>query len=305
MKATRPFFVIILLHLLLVSLPAPAAAMEAKEESKRAKSLIGTPINVNMASSGTLPENVGLFMLNTSLSDKTRSKRGGGGDVFSQVWLGKLRYGITNYWEIGVVAPYINNERRNYGGNGPKHIEGISDTTLQLTWSAYNQHQKDPLNLSFGAAVLLPTGLRGKNHLSGNGVWGGRLVAAIGKFFTPDFRMDTEVAWTGPFERGNQSVKRGNQYLWNTQARYLFNWMDVGLESSFVIQESGNKNIDSGTVNMRNGYTEWYVGPSMNFAVDALELWVGAGVFFPIIQDVKGPAAVDNARYEFKFGKLW
>lgn len=302
MKGIQPLLALVLLQLLFASLPALAAE---PEKSTRAKSLIGTPINVNMASSGTLPENVGLFMLNASFSDKTRSKRGGGADVFSQVWLGKLRYGITNYWEIGLVAPYINNERRNYGGNGPKHIEGLSDITLQLTWSAYNQHQKDPLNLSFGAAVLLPTGLHGKNHLSGNGVWGGRFVAAIGKFFTRDFRMDTEVAWTGPFERGNQNVKRGNQYLWNTQARYLFDWVDIGLESSLVKQESGDKNTDFGTVNLRNGYTEWYVGPSMNFAVDALELWVGAGVFFPLVQDVKGPGNVDNARFEFKFGKLW
>lgn len=281
------------------------ARQDATPKRKRAKSLIGSPVNVNMASSGTLPKDVLLTMVNASFSDKTHSKKGGTADTFSQVWLGKVRYGLTNYWEVGVVVPYINNERRNYGGKGPKHIEGFGDVTLQLTWSPYNQHQGDPLNLSFGAAVLFPTGNYGKNHLSGNGAWGGRAVAAVGKFFTPNFRMDTEVAWTGPFERGNQHVKRGNQYLWNTQARYLFDWVDIGFESTVVKQESGDKSTDFGTVNLHNGSTEWYVGPSMNFAVDSLAMWVGAGVYFPLVQDVKGPANVDNVRFEFKIGKLW
>lgn len=303
MKAARLLTVTILLSLF--AFVQTAAAEEVVKKGKRAKSLIGTPVNVNLASSGTLPKGVALTMLNTSFSDKSRSKKGGKGDTFSQVWLGKIRYGLTNYWELGVVVPYINNERRNYGGKGPKHIEGISDTTLQLTWSPYNQHQNEPLNLSFGAAVLLPTGQGGKNHLSGSGAWGGRAVAAVGKFLTPNFRMDTEVVWTGPFERGNQKVKRGNQYMWNSQARYLFDRIDVGVESSLVKQESGDKRFDTGTRNMRNGYSEWYIGPSVNVAVDSLALWVGAGVFFPVYQDVRGPSAVDDMRFDFKIGKLW
>lgn len=303
MKSARPFLPLILLCLF--TFIQCASANEVPQKSKRARSLIGTPVNVNLAASGTLPEGVFLTMLNSSFSDKSRSKKGGKGSSFTQVWLGKMRYGLTNHWELGVVVPYVNVERRNYGGTGPKHIEGFGDATLQITWAPYNHHQRQPLNLSFGAGVLLPTGNGGKNHLAGNSAWGGRAVAAIGKFLTPDLRADTEVVWMGPFERGNQHVKRGNQYLWNSQIRYLFNRFDIGVESSLVKQESGDKSLSAHTVNMRNGFTEWYVGPSMNFAVDSLALWVGAGVFFPLYRDVKGPTAVDDMRFDFKIGKLW
>lgn len=303
MKTSRLFLSLVLLALLTFAHSAPAD--EAPQKSKRAKSLIGTPVNVNLAASGTLPKGVFLTMLNSSFSDKSRSQKGGKGDAFSQVWLGKMRYGLTSHWELGVVIPYVNIERRNYGGKGPKHSEGFGDTTMQLTWAPYNQHQMQPLNLSFGAGIMLPTGNRGKNHLAGGGAWGGRAVAAVGKFLTPDLRADTEVVWMGPFERGNQHIKRGNQYMWNTQIRYLFERFDVGVESSLSKQESGDKSLGVGTANMRNGFTEWYVGPSMNFAVDSLALWVGAGVFFPLYQDVKGPQVVDDMRFDLKIGKLW
>ena len=281
---------------------SPQVAGEPKK--KRARSLLGTPVNAAMAGAGTIPEGAFLTMVNASFADKTRSKKGGGVTTFTQVWLFKQRYGITNHLEIGVVVPYINNERRNYSG-GPKHMEGLSDTTLQLTLAPFNSHQGDPMNLSFGVAALLPTGQYGKNHLPGSGVWGARFVAAAGWWFTRDFKADTEVTWSLPFERGNQRVKRGQEVQWNAFARYLFDNFDIALESNLKYQESGDKRFDFGTVNLNNGYTEWFVGPSMNFAIDELGAWVGVGVFFPVMQDTKGPAKVENYRFDCKLGLMW
>lgn len=288
----------------------PHAAFSAPEggepvkKSRRAKSLIGSPVNANLAGGGTLPKGAGVTMLNASFGDKTRSKKGGGPDVFNQVWLLKTRYGLTSSLELGVVLPYINNKRSNHL-SGSDHIEGLGDMTLQLTFAPLNRHQGDPLSVSFGAGLLLPTGIYGKNHLPGNGVWGGRLVAAASLWPTDDIRMDTEFIWTGPFERGNQRVKRGQQFQWNAFARYLFDNVDIGLESALTHTESGDKRFDFGTKNLRNGYTEWLVGPSMNVAVDSLGVWGGFGVFFPLVQDVKGPSKVEDVRFEFKMGKVW
>ena len=290
----------------LSSVPALADGLAVPEKKgTRARSLIGSPVNANLAGGGTLPKGAGVTMLNASFADRTRGKRGGGPDSFGQVYLLKTRYGLSNSFELGVVLPYINNRRSGHP-SGPDHIEGLGDMTVQITWAPLNRHQQDPLSLSFGAGLLLPTGIYGKNHLPGNGVFGGRLVGAVSWWPTNDIRMDAEVIWTGPFERGNQRVKRGQQWQWNAFARYLFDNVDIGIESAITHAESGDKSFDWGeTRNLRNGYTEWLVGPSMNVALDSLGVWGGLGVFFPLVQDVKGPSKVEDVRFEFKLGKVW
>lgn len=287
-----------------VFVPGALAAEQEPGKGKRARSLLGTPVNAALAGAGTIPQGVFLTMLNASFADKSRSKNGGGPAAFSQVWLFKQRYGITNHLEIGLVVPYINNERRKHG-SGPDHIEGIGDTTLQLTLAPYNVHQGDPLNLSFGVAALLPTGPYGENHIPGNGSWGGRFVAAAGWWPTRNIRIDSELTWALPFERGNRKVKRGQELQWNAHARYLFDNFDIAVESNVKHAESGDKRFAAGTRNLQNGYTEWFVGPSTNIAFDALGMWIGAGVFFPIVQGMKGPAKVEDARFDFKVGFVW
>lgn len=284
--------------------PDAFAEPERSRPGKRARSLLGTPVNAALAGAGTIPEGVFLTMLNASFADKTHSKKGGGPKTFSQVWLFKQRYGVTNRLELGVVVPYINNKRRGLA-NGPEHMEGLGDVTLQMTLAPCNVHQGDPLNLSFGLAALLPTGLYGKNHIPGNGVWGGRFVAAAGWWPTRDAYLSTEAVWSTPFDRGNQKVRRGGEFQWNAFARYLFDNFDIALESNLKHVESGDKRFDSGLRNLKNGYTEWFVGPSTNIAFDSLGMWIGAGVFFPIVQDVKGPAMVENARFDLKLGFVW
>lgn len=277
----------------------------AKPRSSRSKMLFGQPVNVNIAGGGTLPKGKALTILNASFADKTNGERGySGSDVFSQTWLAKFRYGITNHLELSVTVPYINNERSNPRPH-PKHVEGFSDTAVGLVVAPFNLHQGDPVAWSIYTGLLAPTGTGGKNHLPGVGVWGWRLATGVAAYLTDNIKADTEVVWCGPFDRGNQKVRRGDQFQWNTQVRYLFDNFDIGIESTLVHQESGDRNTLAGNVNTRNGYTEWFVGPSLNVPIDALDMWAGVGVFFPVVQDYKGPAAVEDARFEFKIGRLW
>lgn len=282
-------------------------AEQARQTPKSAKVLAGTPpVNVNIASAGTLPKGLLFTALNMSFSDRQNSKRGGGrlSDAFSQVWLLKVRYGLTNKLELATVLSYANMSRRN-PTPAPKHIEGYGDQSLGLSYGLFNTHEGDPVALSFGAAVLLPTAPQGDNHAPGASTWGGRAHVAFGTWLSENVKFDTEVVGSAPFERGNQKTRRGNQYMWNAQLRCVFDAFDLGLESSMVKNESGDKDLPSGTnINLRNGNYEWYVGPSANVALPG-DMWVGVGVFFPLCQDVKGPAKVDDARFEFKIGKLW
>ena len=279
----------------------------AAPKSTRAKMLVGTPVNVNIAGGGTLPKGKLLTVINASFADKNRAKEGyTGSDVFSQAWLLKLRYGITNHLEMSATTPYINNTRTNPTPK-PKHIEGFADQVISLTYAFANMHQGDPYALSVSAGLMLPTGSEGSNHLPGVGAWGGRLQAGYAKFLTKDMRFDTEVAWSGPFERGNKKVKRGDQWQWNNQLRYLFDVVDVGLESNLIHQEAGSMSLPNGggTRNLRNSYTELFAGPSVNVALDAINAWAGVGAFFPVIQSYKAPTAAEDVRFEFKFAVLW
>ncbi len=296
---------------LLLLLPAhPASAAEQKTPERPPVVLIGTPpVNVNMAGAGTLPKGVLYTALNASFADKRHTENGSNGpDIFSQAWLLKIRYGLTGNIELNTVGSYVNLARDPKPAGGSEHLEGFGDQSVGISYAPFNIHQGEPFALSFGAGVILPTAPQGKNHLPGNSAFGWRVNTAFGLFFTPNIKLDTEVVATGPFERGNRRVKRGDAYQWNTQVRYLFRYMDVALESSYVHADSADADIGGRTVNTRNGYDEWFVGPSMNFAppfmADA-DVWAGLGVFFPIHQDFKGPNKSESARFEFKIGKLW
>jgi hypothetical protein len=272
---------------------------------KLPRKLLGTPVNPNLAPAGTVPK--GAFVANAyvAVSDKNRTKKNSHTDILSTLYVLKLRYGITDRFEFTLGTPYPNNAR---SGRyvGPKHIEGPGDENFMLSYAPMLERQGDDFTSSFGLGGSVPTAPRGGNHLPGMGVWGWRMNATLGKWFVKRLKTDTEVEWSGPFERGNKKVKYGQTLQWNSQVRYLFRSFDIGLESNLYHQESGDMRTRFGKRDLRNGYTEWMVGPSMNIAPDILGgVTIGVGVFFPAARQVRGPAAVEDARYVLKIGKFW
>ncbi|MDR2696174.1 MAG: transporter [Deltaproteobacteria bacterium] len=294
--------------------PAPAAEEEqsARKQSTRSRMIFGPPVNVNIAGPGSMPEGVLLTGINTSFANKITPVGNAGSrasDVFGQQWLLKLRYGITDYLEIWSTIPYINNRRTNPEPN-PQYIYGVADSVLALTLCPWHERRGDPLTASASAGVLLPVAAWGKDHMPGMGVMAFRGQAAVGKFLTKDIKIETEGLWITRFARGNQNVRLGDQFQWNSQIRYLFNSFDIGLESSLVSQTASDREARGNVSSMRNGYTEWFVGPSVNVAIEPLSMWVGLGAFFPVLYSLhderRAPAAkMENVRVEFKIGKLW
>jgi len=286
---------------------AAEAEQKAQKQNTRSKMLFAPPVNVNLMGAGGVPDGMLLTNINTSFADKIRPLDGArrGSDVFSQTWLLKLRYGITDYLEIWSTTPYINNRRTNPEPN-PQYIYGIGDSYLGLVFTPWHERRGDPFSASASAAALVPIAAWGDHHPAGFGVWGFRGQAAIGKFLTQDIKIETEGVWVTRFDRGNQDVHIGDQFQWNGQIRYLFNYFDIGIESSLVWQlASDRKRPGQGVVDLRNGYTEWFVGPSVNFAIDPLGMWAGLGAFFPVMQRYQTPSKVENIRIEFKIGKVW
>ena len=285
---------------------SPALAQTTPPPSARPATLTAAPpVHTNISGAGTLPDGMFFAALNPGFSDQTHSKKGyTGPDTASQAWLLKLRYGLTNRLEINSVLPYV---KLTFHNPTParKHLEGYGDQSLGLGYGLYNLHLGDPFALSVTASVLLPTAPKGDNHLPGNSAWGGRISAEFGVFLTPDLKLDTGIVASAPFERGNQSVKRGEEYQWNTQLRYMFTHFDVGIESSLVRAESGDRRTPAGRVNLKTGSTLWHVGPSVNYALDQHNVWLGVGVFFPVEQRVEGPTRVDRHRWAVKVGKVW
>jgi len=296
-------------NVLVMTLAIQATAIADTSETKVVKRpkvlMAGIPVNPNLAGGGTVPKGVLYTALNPIFSNKDRSQDGfQGPDTFSQSWILKLRYGLTNHLELSTTLSYINLSRSD-PTPAVKHLEGYGDQLVYLNYAFYNIHQGDPFALSVSAGALLPTAPEGNNHLPGYAAWGGRGSIDFGKFLTPDIKFDTSLVVSSPFERGNQDVKRGEQYQWNTALRYLFNTFDIALESSLVATVSGDKSAPAGNIDLHNGSREWFVGPSMNFVIDRYDMWFGIGLFFPVWQDNDSPAMVEDYQLAFKIGKLW
>ena len=290
------------------SASAEEAAKDPQKQSTRSRMIFGPPVNVNLAGPGSMAEGVLMTGINTSFADKvtpfgdTSRKRS---DVFSQTWLLKVRYGITDYLEVWTTTPYIHNRRTNPEPN-PQVIYGIGDTVLALTFCPWHERRGDSFTASASAGVWLPMAAWGDDHPPGLGVMGFRGQAAVGKFVTKDIKIETEGVWNTRFARGNQNVRLGDQFQWNSQIRYLFDYFDIGVESSMVWQRTSDRKISGlGTRDLRNGYTEWFVGPSVNVAIEPLGMWAGIGAFFPVMRYTDSPTKVENVRVEFKIAKLW
>ncbi|MDR0996501.1 MAG: transporter [Zoogloeaceae bacterium] len=297
----------------LAALPASAALAESSPPFTPGtpRVLVGTPpVNVNISSSGTLPEGLLFTALNASFAHKNHAENGSTGpDTDSAAWLLKIRYGLTNNLELCAIGSYIDLDRDFAPPGQQRQLKGIGDPAIGLSYAPFNIHQGDGFAWNILGAVIAPTSPTGDGRPPGNHAWGWRVSSGIGAFVLPNLRLDTELVATGPFERGGGQVKRGNTYQWNMQLRYLMGNMDIALESTFVRQKSGHKRLFPGNeIDLENGGTEWFIGPSMNFAPAFLakeDIWFGIGAFFPVRQDFDGPNKSESVRYEFKMGKLW
>ncbi len=309
----KRIFSLILAGCLLLGSVVSAGAEGGVFANDKPSPLLVAPVNVGIAGGAILPKGMLLTAINASFRDKTHHEgpEGPASDVFSQLWLLKVRYGLFDRMEVSVVTPYVNNDIDNQFWRP----EGFGDVTVGTSLALLSERAGHPLWVTLGLGLALPTG---DEHLAGAGSLGGRVSLSWSKNFTKNIMAAGDFVWETPLGRGHDpyagpgntrfdGVRRGDKYTATAHVRYRFNYFDLGLETIYEKSESGTgylRNSDD-SANMKNGTTEWVVGPSMNFAIDPVKMWVGVGAFFPVYQDAKGPTKMEDVRWEFKVGKTW
>ncbi|MDR2549027.1 MAG: transporter [Desulfobulbus sp.] len=275
------------------------------EKSEKMSPLSGTPVNSAISGGGIVPKGMLLTALNFSYRDKDDivDDAGRGARTSQQeLYLLKLRYGMTDRFEILFVPGYINNHRDAYFNQQSDRVDGPTDFIFGGTYTPLSQRLGDPISLGLNLSVGMPTGQDGSKYLPGGDVWSYCAKIGITKVWHPNHRVDWDLGFAQPTETGNQGVRKDTVVTMTGSYHYVFNPnFDIGLE--FTVENS--KDWERNGVSMRNEYTEMYVGPTMNFCLPKWNMWLGAGVFVPVMRDYDIPTASDDIRIELKLGKVW
>ncbi|MCL2791179.1 MAG: transporter [Desulfobulbus sp.] len=283
----------------------PEVSTEQPEKSEKMSPLSGTPVNSAISGGGIVPKGMLLTALNFSYRDKDDivNDAGRGARTSQQaLYLLKLRYGITDRFEVLFVPGYVSNHRGAHFNQQADRVAGPTDFVFGGTYTPLSQRLGDPFSLGLNLAVGMPTGQNGPEYLPGGGVWSYSAKVGITKVWHPNHRIDWDLGFTQPTETGNQGVRKDMLTAMTGSYHYVFNPnFDIGLE--FTLEK--NKDWERNGVDMRNGHTEMYVGPTMNFCLPKWNMWLGAGVFVPMVRDYDIPTASDNIRIELKLGKVW
>lgn len=282
----------------------PASAPAPKQQAKKMNPLLGPPVNIGMGGGGILPKGILLTAINLSIREKHSSVGPGNQDaphVDQQIYLAKIRYGLTDRIEINTVIPYSFTDRHQADGS-KFHMDGFGDVAVGASYQLLGEKFGDPLSVAASVALLLPTGEYGYRSAPGNGSWGNMVKLGAKKDINATHRFETEIAYTTLYTNGNRNIRKGDAFAWNSQYRYMTSHnFDLGLESmvekNFGSRKEGQYQPDSSV--------DWYFGPSTNIAIPSLNMWFGAGVFAGLAHDYETRKQVEDFRIEFKLGKLW
>ena len=265
----------------------------------------GTPVNSAISGGAIVPKGLLLTALNFSYRDKDsiEEDNGKGARTFeNELFLLKVRFSPWERLEIAFVPGYVHNSLDAFGPNGSTTVDGPTDFVLAGTYALFSQRLGDPLSMSIALGGNMPTGQEGPGHPAGNDVWGYNGRIGISKVWHPNHRIDWDMGFAQPTETGNQGVKKDTVWATTGSYHYVFNPnFDIGVEFTLDNSQDWEKN----GVDMKNGYTEMYVGPTANYCMPQWNMWLGVGLFLPVLRDYDIPTASDDIRIEVKLGKVW
>lgn len=280
-------------------------ATAEQAQTEKMGGLSGIPVNSAISGGSLVPKSLLLTALNFSYRDKddiVDDKGFGARTLESELYLLKLRYGLTDRVELAFVPGYVSNHRDSFGPLGSDHIDGPTDFFLGCSYALFSQRLGDPLSMALTLGVNMPTGQEGSDRLPGGDVWSYNAKIGITKVWYPNHRIDWDMGITQPTETGNLGVKKDTTWTMTGSYHYVFNPnFDIGLE--FTVDNS--QDWERNGINMKNGSTEIYVGPTANYVLPQWNMWFGAGVFFPVMRDYDVATASDDVRMELKLGKVW
>ena len=282
-----------------------ALAADPPAGGEKMKGASGTPVNSMISGGSIVPKGMFLNALNFSYRDKDsiEDDNGMGARTMEQsIYLLKLRFTPWERVEIAFVPGYVRNELDSFGPMGATTVEGPTDFVLAASYQFWREREGKPFDAMVALGTNMPTGQNGADHLPGGDVWSFNAKVGITKRWHPNHRIDWDAGIAQPTETGNQGVRKDTVLTSTGSYHYVFNPnFDIGVE--FTLENSDDWKRDG--ADMKNGYTEMYVGPTANYVMPQWSMWFGAGLFFPVLRDYDIPTASDDVRVELKLGKVW
>lgn len=272
---------------------------------EKIKGASGTPVNSAISGGVLVPKGMLSSALNFSYRDKddiVDNNGNGARKTENELYLLKLRYSPADRFEIAFVPGYVNIDRDAFGPNGADSIDGPTDFALCGTYGFLQQRLGDPLSAAVSLGVSMPTGQEGVDHPPGSDVWSYNAKIGITKIWHPNHRIDWDLGIVQPTETGNQGFRKDTVWSTTGSYHYVFNpRFDLGVE--FTVENC--RDWERNGFDIKNGGTEVYVGPTANYVIPTWNMWLGAGLFFPVVRDYDIPTATDDIRVEVKLGKVW
>ena len=214
-------------------------------------------------------------------------------DQFVNVF--KIRYGITDRWEIRTATPYINLDINNHATDG-SWKGGLGDTTLMLRYGLVKRSEDSPFSVALDAGVVLPTGKVGDKdkYLATNAF--AMILGGGASWIACDQRVDFDARYSW-YAEGAHDIKPGDFALFHGHYAYaLSRNFDVGVEAYYRVEQESEIN---GT-GQGDAFSEAYAGPKIQVKVPELcYLMVGAAVLFPVYRHYEAMKLATDTRYEF------
>ena len=247
----------ICLFLLLLSFPAQARADDdASPRPEKTENLIPGPMVLPQAWPGgeTFPAGLVAIMNHFSLAHykpykhsspyTMRAPNGmkvGPEDADQFVNVFKIRYGITDRWEIRTATPYINLDINNHATDG-SWKGGLGDTTMMLRYGLVKRTEDSPFSVALDAGVVLPTGKVGDKdkYLATNAF--AMILGGGASWIDCDQRVDFDARYSW-YAEGAHDIKPGDFALFHGHYAYaLSRNFDVGVEAYYRVEQESEIN---------------------------------------------------------------
>jgi hypothetical protein len=207
----------------------------------------------------------------------------------------KLRYSVTDRFEIRTATPYIDLGMENHNG-GDSWKGGLGDTTVMLRYGIKRRSENSPFSLAVDLGGTVPTGEAGDSnrHLASNAF---SVIAGGGASWVDhNQRVDIDGRYA-VYTEGAHDIRPGNFALFHFHYAYaLTRNFDLGMEAYYRIEEQSYVN----GVGQGDGFSEAYLGPKIQIKVPQLAyLMLGAAVLFPVYRDYHDIHLSTDTRYEF------
>jgi len=214
-------------------------------------------------------------------------------DQFVDVF--KLRYAITDRFEIRTATPYIDLNIKNHNADGTWK-GGVGDTTTMLRYGLKKRTQDSPFSFAVDLGTTLPTGEVGNRdkYLATNAF---SLIAGGGfSWVDNNQRIDLDGRYVF-YTEGAQGLRPADFALFHAHYAYaLTKNFDLGMEAYYRVDQQSY--VDGR--GQQDSCSESYVGPKAQFRFsEAPYVSLGAAALFPTYRYSESMKLSTDTRWEF------